>query len=241
MAAGLDDKQYVRLLPGADQDKQLQAVVQELKGLFSVNPGFTFYDDARAPNALATPQQLITGGSDGTVLFGTELLRRIRMQHAVKQYQHFTAHRAEPPKDVLGNISRDAQERDELVAVHELPAWVAAHEFGHVCQFKNGIAPRAGWQWELHADYLSGWWRHRVTPGIESTLTGQVWLLAGEQRLTVAVEKAYSLGDYRFFDPRHHGTPSQRAAMVIEGFRSAADGLSLNAAFERGAKLLRLT
>jgi hypothetical protein len=49
-----------------------------------------------------------------------------------------------------------------------------------------------------------------------------------------AMSSDYALGDTAFNDPRHHGEPQFRAAMVRAGFDSAE--LSLDAAFERGMK-----
>jgi hypothetical protein len=57
-------------------DFALAHTLARLSEVMSVLPGFAYYDDRDAPNALAT-REVRLGKSDGTVLFGQEFLRRM--------------------------------------------------------------------------------------------------------------------------------------------------------------------
>ena len=60
-----------------------------------------------------------------------------------------------------------------------------------------------------------------------------------EKSFENAVRLTFSLGDTLFNDPRHHGEPQFRAAMVLAG-QDARD-LPMQAAFEKGKKLVGLS
>ncbi|MEZ5907940.1 MAG: metalloprotease [Hyphomicrobiaceae bacterium] len=67
-----------RMLPSSgdrDFDFALAMTLSKLTDIFGVLPGFRYFDDSRAPNALATTRQL-AARSDGTVLFGLTYLKR---------------------------------------------------------------------------------------------------------------------------------------------------------------------
>ena len=106
-----------------------------LKQAFNVNPGFTFYNDSKASNAMATPECLIanTGMCSGTVLFGLNLTHELIAE--------------------LGNrLGQNA-----IIGV-------LAHEFAHIAQFNFGIHSGWTRNMELHADALAGWYvgaKHR--------------------------------------------------------------------------------
>ena len=94
---------------------------------------------------------------------------------------------------------------------------VAAHEFGHIAQFRSGIHNRliryqsTVKRVELHADFLSGYFlgvRKRQQPSIS------VW---------AAGDTLYRIGDYEFQNPNHHGTPDERVAAAEAGFRLGHD------------------
>ena len=94
---------------------------------------------------------------------------------------------------------------------------VAAHEFGHIAQFRSGVdAQLLKYQptvkrVELHADFLSGYFlgvRKRQRPSIS------VW---------AAGHTLYRIGDYEFHNPNHHGTPDQRVTAAETGFKVAYD------------------
>ena len=95
---------------------------------------------------------------------------------------------------------------------------VAAHEFGHIAQFRSGVDKRLDRyqptvrRVELHADLLSGYFlgvRKRQQPSIS------VW---------AAGHTLYRIGDYEFHNPNHHGTPDERVAAAEAGFRLGHDG-----------------
>ena len=92
---------------------------------------------------------------------------------------------------------------------------VCAHEFGHIAQFKLGLMPRltAGQttvkRKELHADFLAGYF------------AGTRKLQKPDFPAAVYATSAYSVGDNREDNQRHHGTPEERAAAVVKGFETA--------------------
>ena len=94
---------------------------------------------------------------------------------------------------------------------------VAAHEFGHIAQFRSGVDKRlvryqsTVKRVELHADLLSGYFlgvRKRQQPSIS------VW---------AAGHTLYRIGDYEFHDPNHHGTPDERVVAAEAGFKLGHD------------------
>jgi hypothetical protein len=60
-------------------DRALAHTLAKISQLFGVVPGFGYYDDYDAMNAYASPKVRMYR-ADGTVLFGTRLLRRMRAQ-----------------------------------------------------------------------------------------------------------------------------------------------------------------
>jgi len=59
----------------ASFDRSLGVLLADLAGKFKVRPGFGYYDDSGSPNALALSASRLPA-SEGTVLFGRELLSR---------------------------------------------------------------------------------------------------------------------------------------------------------------------
>jgi hypothetical protein len=87
---------------------------------------------------------------------------------------------------------------------------VCAHEFGHILQFKRGIAAiLKAKRLELHADYLGGFYA-----GIRK-------LQKPDYPAAVFATSTYSVGDYNINSPAHHGTPDERAAAIVRGFEVA--------------------
>ena len=108
------------------------------------------------------------------------------------------------------NLFRDLMDRyqDQGLAVMA----VAAHEFGHIAQFRSGVDRQllrnqsTVKRVELHADFLSGYFlgvRKRHQPTISVRAAGHT---------------LYRMGDYEFNNPKHHGTPDQRVAAAEAGF-----------------------
>lgn len=121
---------------------------------------------------------------------------------------------------------------------------VLAHELAHGLQLKNQDTEEeiykqsilegldkdesevmliiAGKFLELHADFLAGYY------------IGRRSLLLGEGR-DVASEVFRELGDFYFWSPTHHGTPSERRQVMLAGYRVGCQELSLEKAYEVGA------
>jgi hypothetical protein len=98
------------------------------------------------------------------------------------------------------------------------PLIIAAHEFGHIAQFRSGMEARlmdgqpTVKRLELHADWLAGYFigtRKRANPSLSVWAAGQA---------------IYDVGDYEFNNRNHHGTPAQRVAATEAGFKVGFDG-----------------
>jgi hypothetical protein len=108
---------------------------------------------------------------------------------------------------------------------------ICAHEFGHIAQYKYGLAKRLKdgqptvKRNELHADFLAGFF-------------------AGVRKLerptfpaAVFATTQYAAGDYGTENPKHHGTPDERAAAIVKGFETAfRDRRSATEALQIGMK-----
>lgn len=87
---------------------------------------------------------------------------------------------------------------------------VFAHEFAHGMQHKYGWSGNSKWR-ELHADYLAGYYL-----GMTKSVT--------ESEVISIFNEFYSIGDYNFNDPGHHGTPEERSCAFLQGFKYAYSG-----------------
>ena len=98
-----------------------------------------------------------------------------------------------------------------------LPEWwrlavtgVVAHEYAHLWQMNNLPELLAETEphelAELHADYLAGY---------------ALSFFKREQNIQIAsfARELYALGDLAFNSAAHHGTPEQRMAAMIDGYR----------------------
>jgi hypothetical protein len=111
------------------------------------------------------------------------------------------------------------------------PLLIAAHEFGHILQFKNGLrAKDQGWILEPHADFMAGWFMRNIEKGADRRIE------FSNYELTSYADTMSLLGDKRFADRRHHGEPEFRATMVRTGYD--AGELDVDAAFRKGKGLL---
>jgi hypothetical protein len=110
---------------------------------------------------------------------------------------------------------------------------VCAHEFGHIAQYKYGVYKRLVGtdqrtkRLELHADFLSGYFagirrlQHPNYPAAPFALT------------------LFKLGDYSD-DIDHHGTPDERGAAVVAGYRAGYDErLKFGFALESGIRYVK--
>jgi hypothetical protein len=89
---------------------------------------------------------------------------------------------------------------------------VLAHEFAHILQFKKGLQTSPVRRMELQADFLAGCY-----------MAGRAidlwrWDVANMQQ---AAEQMFSIGDFNFNNPGHHGTPPQRLDAYLGGARLA--------------------
>jgi len=182
-----------------DFDQALAQTLQFLSDRFFVLPGFAFFDEPGSANAFASPSRKL-GRSDGDVLFGRKLFRKI--------------------------ISR--RERPEIGIVS-----VCAHEFGHIAQYKYDVynrlvgLDRRKKRLELHADFLSGYFA-----GIRKLER------ADYPAATFAITQ-FGFGDYSD-DVEHHGTPDERGAAVVAGYRAGYDEkLKFGYALESGIRYVK--
>jgi predicted metalloprotease len=94
-------------------------------------------------------------------------------------------------------------------------AYVIAHEYAHNVQFELGfyelLRPSDGVKaFELQADCMAGLWGNAV-------------YRAGrydEQDVEQAISTAQAVGDFDFGAAQHHGTPNERRAAWLDGFRT---------------------
>ena len=107
--------------------------------------------------------------------------------------------------------------RDELWrrGEHAL-AGIMAHEFAHILQFQHGC-PLGGRDRELHADFLAGYYLSR-----KGYFT--------RTNIFAFAQSLFEKGDY--WDPSHHGTPDERVAAMMEGFKYG--GQALPSAYSSG-------
>ena len=91
-------------------------------------------------------------------------------------------------------------------------AAIMAHEFAHILQFKLGedLPTQAK---ELEADYMAGWYIGNSGDAWQGQISSQ------------ALRAFYSLGDFAFNSPTHHGTPDERTRAVEAGIRDARSPL----------------
>jgi hypothetical protein len=85
-------------------------------------------------------------------------------------------------------------------------AIIMAHEFAHCVEHKYKVYATRNHRNELFADYLAGCYLHLKSMSI------------GEQYISEVANSFYSIGDYSFNDPGHHGTPEQRLSCLMAGY-----------------------
>src|SRR5262249_14994077 len=106
---------------------------------------------------------------------------------------------------------------------------IIAHEFAHILQYKKGLSPNGSWHMELHADYMAGWF-------IGSTFDRA--RDPSQSDVDVAARSMFTMGDWAFNKPEHHGHGELRAAMVRAGFSDRY--LHPDEAFEKGRWITNL-
>jgi hypothetical protein len=176
-----------------DFDFALAQTLSKIGAALDVLPGFAYYDDRSSPAAFATPKTLLQR-ADGVKVDGT----------------------------VLFGARLLRQTRVELESPEVAVAAVCAHEFGHILQMKYGLQDRRSGLYEalvkdevtqrrveLHADFLAGYFagiRKREKPDFPAA---------------IFPVKLGSMGENDFNKLEHHGTPAERAAAAVQGFKVA--------------------
>jgi uncharacterized protein len=93
-------------------------------------------------------------------------------------------------------------------------AYVVAHEYAHNVQQELGLytqSPRLGAEpFELQADCMAGLWGNSVYR------EGRIQ----QSDIQEALSTAAAAGDFDYGNVQHHGTPDQRRAAWLDGFRS---------------------
>lgn len=109
-------------------------------------------------------------------------------------------------KGMVGEIAKKSfgNERVKAVMAHEY-AHGLQHAYGFYKLFDPGIYP------ELHADFLAGFYIGRNG-------------LIEKSTLSAFAQEFYGIGDgLPFYDPRHHGTSSERRCAFLEGYKLAVN------------------
>jgi hypothetical protein len=126
-------------------------------------------------------------------------------------------------KTLLRELLRRPEAPDACVAS------VCAHEFGHILQFKTGLAQRLTAnqptvkRLELHADFLAGYFAGTRKKERQSFPAA------------VFAMTQYMYGDTGVNNPQHHGTHEQRGAAVVHGFEASyRQHLGLSDAIQQG-------
>lgn len=89
-------------------------------------------------------------------------------------------------------------------------AYIVAHEYSHAVQTKLKLDMSNITRVELQADCLAGFYMG-VIPNVE---------FDAEDIQQIATQ-ATDIGDYEFNNDQHHGTPEERKAAVLKGFKAS--------------------
>ena len=93
-------------------------------------------------------------------------------------------------------------------------AYIVAHEYGHNVQHELGFFRQgrrlAAKPFELQADCMAGTWGNSVYRAGK--------LAPGDVEEALSTAKA--VGDFEYLSPQHHGTPDERRAAWLRGYRS---------------------
>jgi len=128
-----------------------------------------------------------------------------------------------------GTVAFGHQLLSEQMAIDEngiSMAAICAHEFGHIYQYTSGFYDRIteslpSYCVELHADYLAGIFLRYFKderPNVNVETAGIAW---------------EEMGSADFINPGSHGTQKQRLSSIEQGFKDAADHISV----DKGARL----
>ncbi len=104
-------------------------------------------------------------------------------------------------------------------------AGIMAHECSHIVQWQRG-SRLVGRERELHADYLAGWYLgRRAGKDFKS-----------RRKVRAFAKTLFAKGDHAFASPHHHGTPHERSASFLLGFRQSVG--DLDAAYRAGEEFI---
>jgi hypothetical protein len=121
---------------------------------------------------------------------------------------------------VLGLTLVNAELRRDGGAGLAVPA-IMAHEFAHIVQYKRN-SPLSTKLKELQADYLAGWY------------LGNRFIYTN---VGPAFQAFFGMGDYKFNDPNHHGTPAQRLSAIKAGLEESKQ--SFDQAYGRSSEYVK--
>ncbi|MBK8242620.1 MAG: hypothetical protein IPK88_04275 [Saprospiraceae bacterium] len=162
---------------------------QDLLDYFNLEVNIKWYDDRKAPNALATNRITNSSKNDGTILLGLELSEQTEQD----VFDYIIYHEAAHIFDFKNNLDLSGKERElfaDFVAGFML-GWLHSRE-NHYSQMMTKFEPNKDWSLDL---------KRR------------------EDHIVRVFRKFYNIGDYNFNSPSHHGTPSERLNIVKKGYR----------------------
>jgi hypothetical protein len=143
----------------AETDRFLGVALGRLASAFRVGPGFAFFDDGKAPNALAVAETLL-GSGPGTVLMGMHLFGQLM-----------------------------ARVRDGGITVIAVCAHEFGHIYQMQADYKDKLLEldTTARPVELHADFLAGYYlalRKAEHPELNLSLVGRVLHALGDTDFT---------------------------------------------------------
>lgn len=139
-----------------------------------------------------------------------------------------------PDGTVVFGLHLIAREQQRLGQLSFSSRWdhvcaaILAHEMGHITQFQRANQTRMfprGKYMELHADFLAGWYMQRRASQTSVDLASPM-------------KEFFSIGDYHFNSPSHHGTPQERWNFLAAGMNSSLQGTPFENAFQQGLALV---
>ena len=190
------DQRLITSSGNANLDHYLGRALLRLADQFEIYPGFGFFDDSGAKNALATPQTRIPG-TEGTVIVGVNLFR-----------------------DALHDL-HDQGVAAIAVCAHEF-GHIFQYNSGYYDKLTTGVGTHTVKLVELHADYLAGYYlagRKAAYPDLDLQGAGALFDSLGDIRFNdpthhgtsaqrvAAIEAGFKFG-------RHSEQPIKRAAAV---------------------------
>jgi len=173
-----------------DLAKKANSFHDFLKQTYKINPELGFINDAKSPNAFATPERVIHPSSDGTILLGVNLLTKEFKKNPV----NWEGAAAMVHAHEFGHIAQFVSGISGPTPLMELQAdALAGATLAHYIIVERVL---------MNAAYAAAL-------AVANHRQGE---------LTQASKSLFSIGDYAFNSPDYHGTPSQRVYAFQNGF-----------------------